>query len=359
MMRDTFGAFGLALLFSWGLSPALVVAQNEEPDADEQDTEAVEPVDTDEAQEADDEEHDAASAKPRRDARAPSGPRQREEPRYLLRQVNKLWDAMEKRLEFSDEQADTIGALFDAFIEELEELAHKRASGEVQETVVDRMRELRTEIDTARKAGDRDAIREIVTELQELRTARQSGAGSGMRRFLAEVSDELDDQQRKSFREIAKRLKLERYLPPKELPLQKLLLAVLSPEVGLSPEHRARVTVIMREAFSVRRPGASAGERLDEGTKEMQSRIFEELTDEQRAKVEEIMQRDDKRGSAYGRDVRRMRRDAPARSGEKDEAEDEGAEDEPDAEDEDEEDEDEDDEPAEEDDEGDDEPERA
>lgn len=322
-MERTIGLFGLAILGAWLLMPAPLFAQDEpEPEQEEVQAGADDEAADVEEEEGEEPEADSTGRMARRRDR-----RGKEDPRYLASQLGKLHEVMRKKLDLGSEQEETLDKLFEEHLQMLktqDEADAKKDAKENEEKIL----KLRQDLLAAREADDREAVTRLRTQLREVMKARKGRPGGATARFLQKVREELTEEQLPMFREMLKRMELDRYAGPRDHPMSRLMRAVFDPQVGLSTEQRDDIRQMMRDAFTSTARDADTTIQIDEITNDLKLRIFEELTADQRDKIEALLEEDDRdtgpgRHRRMGRGLNNDRRGGE-RAGRVGDAEDEG-----------------------------------
>lgn len=207
--------------------------------------------------------------------------------RRLLVSLNKLRSQMIDQLDLSEEQEETLGAMFDKFLVDVEKHAARGAGGDGnKDESGDSIRKLRMEMIEAQKAGDDDRAKELRTQIQAAMSKQRPMTSEAVSKFLDTVAEELDEEQEPQFRTLVKRLKLDVSSDAQRDSLGRLMRAVMDPELGMTAEQHQAVREIIRDAFASQDRGERSPEKTDQLASKVKSDIMEELTPEQRVKLE-------------------------------------------------------------------------
>ena len=222
----------------------------------------------------------------------------------LIAKLNKLLEELKERVELTDDQEERIDDLFEFQIEGLEAAAAKRRSAEDEERDVEDLRALREELIEARKAGDRERARELRKQMNQKLRQRRTGGAEATPRFIEHVASFLEEEQRSPFLVLVKRLELPTAEPRRQHPVQMLMRAVMSSEVGLTTEQRRDVRMLMREHMTDAKRRRADKDETDKAFTELRGAVFELLSNEQCQKVEArlaALEEDKERSRGKGR----------------------------------------------------------
>ena len=204
-----------------------------------------------------------------------------------LARIRKLHELMRKEIRLRDEQIGPINRLFENHLEALTALSKEREAKRRANAA--RLEELEQEIAAARKDGDRETVRRLRREHREL-----SGAAGRLmelhRSFHAEVTEELDQEQGKAFRALARRVMFGRPERSSRLRDIQTLRRALR-ELDLSPEQKEatrRHFSGLREKLTEARPQGE--EAIGKVVDELREAVLGELNEEQIARFEQTEQ---------------------------------------------------------------------
>ncbi len=232
------------------------------------------------------------------------------------KQLNRLRQAMDDRLELSAEQVEAIDALFLEFTTQMDSKSGAKTDGQADERRA-RRQELHDQMVAAKESGDSEALAAAKEAMGAFRRERGEQHRATMQGFFDQVSAELNEEQAEKFQTMARRFAAQSHKKGRGGKLRQLVRAVRSPEVGLSDEQGQQI----RDIVSAMRAPAADGEKpaKDPEAKraaraEARQAILDVLTEEQREQVEQLLAADKRgrhkpgdrhRGDRHGKGSRR------------------------------------------------------
>lgn len=220
-------------------------------------------------------------ANPERRRRRPDA---RSDSRTEIRVVRALQKAVAETIELSEAQARVIGDLFDTYRERTQETVRQIEKG--RDANRQRAGELRRQLVEARKASDRERMRELRTEMREMSAGRLE-LQRAQREFDDRIVAELTEEQVGKYRGLAARIRGQAGAASGPFRGIATIRRTLR-QLDLSEEQEQRVRDVMRSvagAFAERNEDSSAGDALDV---DFRKQVMEILTPEQRARLTEL-----------------------------------------------------------------------
>ncbi|UCF32480.1 MAG: hypothetical protein JSV78_09100 [Phycisphaerales bacterium] len=249
--------------------------------------------------------------------------------RELVDRLRSLHELMYQSIDLTREQAEPIDELFDKHFQEIR-AGDKEEAEQSRDEARERMREIRTQLEQARDAGDKETFDALRKELKELRKAAKPPQFTSTDRFIQEIGALLDKEQRRAFKELVNKLGLR---PPRSKggirSFRELMRVIRHPELGLTEEQQENIRSIVREQRASAREGEAEPGARKERLEKLMAEIMEQLTPQQQEKFKELAKQSVKRD----KERRPGRRTIPGRdysknNGSQGEPEEPGAEDE-------------------------------
>ena len=283
MKRPLFFVPCLAMLIAWLCLPTISATRAQ----DEGDRDPPRSAEAEEQEDAEayDETDEEAPASRRRSTAGQRGA----QTRRLIARLTRLHDQMKGKLDLTAEQKAVIHDLFDEHFSELKEDRRRSGRDKSASERQEKLEELREELRDALASGDVSVAKEIRQQMREILYNRSTRVTSRTEKFVEALDEELYEEQLPKFRELLKRLGF-RGRQGSAQSLRGLMRAMMSQEVGLSPEQRRAVLDIVRDAFLVSDPDQRADAQLTEVAEELRAEVMGELTASQWAKVEAILE---------------------------------------------------------------------
>lgn len=206
--------------------------------------------------------------------------------RQVHTRLRKLQEAMKNKLGLDADQTLAINSIFQEYFDVLRDSERGRSAADSTTETSERMRVLQKQVLEARRAKDRDKIRELRREMQELLRAKRVSREKDTGAFLEKLGGELTDAQKPQFQMLLKRLRLDPERASRERSVANLVRLVMDPELNLSPEQRKDIHGIISETFAAksRDPGDMAS--MEKAAELIRKLVMEKLTDDQRAILE-------------------------------------------------------------------------
>ncbi|MGB2985979.1 MAG: hypothetical protein WBE26_08855 [Phycisphaerae bacterium] len=290
-MKRTYVHFGLAALLVMCWIQNATIAQVDDTAADDQRDQAVDDA-------------TAAGDKPGRDqvdvdeGESQASDRQaRKRGAFATRriaQLKKLQEAMNKKLDLSKEQEQTIDQLFSEHLRKLEEGQGRRSAFAGSPKDAEELKVLRDKLIEARKAGDQETLHKIRKQFREKLREDFAAKKRTAPDIIEKLAAELDENQRSEFHKLVQRLWTGESHHPRPDGLRKLWRAVMKPDMGLSEEQQRAIRETLRGGFASIAEAGKDKKKVREITNQVRADIFKELTPEQRAKIEATLADDDK-----------------------------------------------------------------
>ncbi len=219
---------------------------------------------------------------------------------HLVGQLDKLREEMHDKLRLNAEQQKKINTLFEEHVQSLRK-RNKSEEGNAADNQEAEAKALRERIREARASGDTETAEKLIEEMRTKRTGMQQAQNEETKQFIDSLKNELNDDQKEKFQEMASRLRLDGGMRRGVGDVGRIMRAVEDPKVKATDDQKRKMRQIVSESFP--RRGREAGERpkwepkkQEEEMQRVREAMLKELTDEQRKTVEEILAQPETRG---------------------------------------------------------------
>lgn len=201
--------------------------------------------------------------------------------------LTKLHAATRSKLELRGDQEEAIDRLFEDYIQSLREAQRGQRPFGVDRDDAEELRALREKLMAAREAGDMEAVQELRDQFRERIRSRGDFVALNLGQFVGKVNRVLTADQRPVFKKLLRALRLgAEHSAPYDGGLRELWRIVSSNDVDLTTEQRRTVGRIIRDGVASVMAARREAEDVAPIAAIVRSRVFDELTSDQRKKVE-------------------------------------------------------------------------
>jgi hypothetical protein len=203
--------------------------------------------------------------------------------------ITKLQTMTEERVEMSSSQKTAVRRLFSDYLDDVRaSFTHRgRPTARENKVMPPSMAQLQSQLDAAKNAADKDKVAEIEQQMSNLRREPTSNADDFSDVLIEKVKKELKPSQVAEFDKVVERWKAISPRGPRSGPFQQLRRALSDPDVGLTEAQKATTDKILEETLRENRSGGTRDpQKMAAAVEKAKGQIFQELTAEQRAKVE-------------------------------------------------------------------------